>query len=154
MTEEQYQEEVVAMRARLMMTARRYLTDDEAEDTVQDVLLRLWQMLPELHSPMEPLAHILVRNYSVDRLRRKRPTLQLSEVADATDSKTENERAERIMAIISRLPALQQTIFRLRHIEGMEMKDIAQLMGSTEAAVRKSLSRARQSIIRIYNDHK
>lgn len=154
MTEEQYQEEVVTMRARLMMTARRYLTNDEAEDTVQDVLLRLWQILPELHSPMEPLAHILVRNYSVDRLRRKRPTLQLSEVADATDSKTESERAERIMAIISRLPALQQTIFRLRHIEGMEMKDIAQLMGSTEAAVRKSLSRARQSIIRIYNDHK
>lgn len=154
MTEEQYQEEVVKMRARLMMTARRYLTNDEAEDTVQDVLLRLWQILPELHSPMEPLAHILVRNYSVDRLRRKRPTLQLSEASDATDSKTESERAERIMAIISRLPALQQTIFRLRHIEGMEMKDIAQLMGSTEAAVRKSLSRARQSIIRIYNDHK
>jgi len=154
MTEEQYQEEAVTMRARLMMTARRYLTNDEAEDTVQDVLLRLWQILPELHSPMEPLAHILVRNYSVDRLRRKRPTLQLSEASDATDSKTESERAERIMAIISRLPALQQTIFRLRHIEGMEMKDIAQLMGSTEAAVRKSLSRARQSIIRIYNDHK
>ena len=154
MTEEQYQEEVVTMRARLMMTARRYLTNDEAEDTVQDVLLRLWQILPELHSPMEPLAHILVRNYSVDRLRRKRPTLQLSEASDATDSKTESERAERIMAIISRLPALQQTIFRLRHIEGMEMKDIAQLMGSTEEAVRKSLSRARQSIIRIYNDHK
>lgn len=154
MTEEQYQEEVVTMRARLMMTARRYLTNDEAEDTVQDVLLRLWQILPELHSPMEPLAHILVRNYSVDRLRRKRPTLQLSEASDATDSKTESERAERIMAIISRLPAMQQTIFRLRHIEGMEMKDIAQLMGSTEAAVRKSLSRARQSIIRIYNDHK
>ena len=154
MTEEQYQEEVVVMRARLMMTARRYLTNDEAEDTVQDVLLRLWQMLPELHSPMEPLAHILVRNYSVDRLRRKRPTLQLSEVADATDSKTGSERAERIMAIISRLPAMQQTIFRLRHIEGMETRDIALLMGSTEAAVRKSLSRARQSIIRRYNDHK
>ena len=154
MTEEQYQEEAVTMRARLLVTARRYLTDDEAEDTVQDVLLRLWQILPELHSPMEPLAHILVRNYSVDRLRRKRPTLQLSEASDATDSKTESERAERIMAIISRLPALQQTIFRLRHIEGMEMKDIAQLMGSTEAAVRKSLSRARQSIIRRYNDHK
>lgn len=154
MTEEQYQEEVVTMRARLMMTARCYLTDDEAEDTVQDVLLRLWQILPELHSPMEPLAHILVRNYSVDRLRRKRPTLQLSEASDATDSKTESERAERIMAIISRLPAMQQTIFRLRHIEGMEMKDIAQLMGSTEAAVRKSLSRARQSIIRKYNELK
>ena len=154
MTEEQYQEEAVMMRARLLVTARRYLTDDEAEDTVQDVLLRLWQILPELHSPMEPLAHILVRNYSVDRLRRKRPTLQLSEVADATDSKTGSERAERIMSIISRLPAMQQTIFRLRHIEGMETRDIALLMGSTEAAVRKSLSRARQSIIRRYNDHK
>ncbi len=153
MTHEQYQEEVVKIRPRLLQTARRYLTDDEAEDTVQDVLLRLWQMLPQLRSPMEPLAQVLVRNYSIDKLRRMHPTLQLSEAAHTAESPTTNERVERIMTIMDTLPTMQQTIFRLRHIEGMEMKEIARLTGSTEAAVRKSLSRARQSIIRKYNDN-
>ena len=50
------------------------------------------------------------------------------------------------MAVIETLPSLQQTILRLRHIEGMEMSDIAALIGSNEVAIRKALSRARQAV--------
>ena len=50
------------------------------------------------------------------------------------------------MNILKTLPFMQQTIIRLRHMEGMEMKDIAELTGSTEVAVRKTLSRARKAI--------
>ncbi len=35
---------------------------------------------------------------------------------------------------------------RLRHMEGMEISDIAKLTDSKEATVRKALSRARQAI--------
>ena len=45
---------------------------------------------------------------------------------------------------------MQQTILRLRHIEGMEMKEIAELTGSTEVAIRKTLSRARQTLKQQY----
>ena len=41
---------------------------------------------------------------------------------------------------------MQQTILRLRHIEGMEMSDIAEMTGSNEVALRKVLSRARQAV--------
>jgi RNA polymerase sigma-70 factor (ECF subfamily) len=41
---------------------------------------------------------------------------------------------------------LQQTILRLRHMEGMELRDIAALTGSSEVATRKALSRARQAV--------
>jgi RNA polymerase sigma-70 factor (ECF subfamily) len=51
-----------------------------------------------------------------------------------------------MLAIIETLPSLQQTILRLRHIEGMEMKDIAELIGTNEVAIRKALSRARQAV--------
>ena len=50
------------------------------------------------------------------------------------------------MQIIDELPTMQQTIMRLRHMEGMEMSAIAALTGSKEAAVRKVLSRARQAV--------
>ena len=38
------------------------------------------------------------------------------------------------------------TILRLRHLEGMEMNEIAVLTGSSEVAIRKALSRARQAV--------
>ena len=58
------------------------------------------------------------------------------------------------MKIIDRLPTLQQTLIRLRHMENMEMKDIAALVGSNEVAVRKALSRARQAIRNKYLNDK
>ena len=46
MTIEEYKKEVEQVRPQMLRLARSYLKDDEeAEDAVQDVLLRLWQML-------------------------------------------------------------------------------------------------------------
>jgi RNA polymerase sigma-70 factor (ECF subfamily) len=49
---------------------------------------------------------------------------------------------------------MQQTIVRLRHMEGMEMRQIAELTGSSEVAVRKALSRARKAIKEQFLNHK
>ena len=62
----------------------------------------------------------------------------------------DDERIERMMAVVSTLPDLQQTILRLRHLEGMEMNEIADLTGSSEVAIRKALSRARQAVRQKY----
>lgn len=149
MTQEEYKEEVRRIRPRLLTIARRYLDDDDAEDTVQDVLLRLWQMVERLRMPLDALATVLVRNLCVDKVRRRHPTLALTDAGDAEDT-GQDERIERMMVIIEGLPSLQQTILRLRHMEGMEMKDIAELTGSSEVALRKALSRARQAVRQQY----
>ena len=97
---------------------------------------------------MDGLASVLTRNLSIDRLRRQRPTTDVTLSSSLTEAAPvgDNERIDRMMGIIDRLPSMQQTILRLRHIEGMEMKDIADLIGSNEVAIRKALSRARQSV--------
>ena len=150
MTQEEYKEEARRLRPRLLQTARRYLSDDDAEDTVQDVLLRLWQMVDTLHVPIDGLATVLVRNYCVDRLRRQRPSQALSVIYEQAEDTESDERIERVLAMIDALPTLQQTILRLRHIEGMEMREIAELTGSSEVAIRKTLSRARQTLKQQY----
>ncbi len=150
MTQEGYKEEARRLRPRLLLTAQRYLSDDDAEDTVQDVLLRLWQMVDTLRMPIDTLAQVLVRNFCVDRLRRSRPSLTLTDNCEQAEETETDERIERVLAIIDTLPTLQQTILRLRHIEGMEMKQIAELTGSSEVAIRKTLSRARLSLKRQY----
>ena len=160
MTQEEYKEEALRLRPRLLQTARQYLNEDDAEDTVQDVLLRLWQMVDTLRMPIDALAQVLVRNYCVDRLRRQKlrvgasagmkPLQALSVIHEQAEDTETNERIERILAMIDRLPTLQQTILRLRHIEGMEMREIAELTGSSEVAIRKTLSRARQTLKQQY----
>lgn len=150
MTQEEYKEEARRLRPRLLQTARRHLNDDDAEDTVQDVLLRLWQMVDTLHMPIDGLATVLVRNFCVDRLRRQRPSQELTNEYEQADETETDERIERVLTLIDALPTLQQTILRLRHIEGMEMREIAELTGSNEVAIRKTLSRARQALKQQY----
>ena len=150
MTQEEFKEEAQRLRPRLMLTARRYLGDDDAEDTVQDALLRLWQMVGELRQPFDALALRLTRNLCIDKVRRKRPTLTLTDSGETGEADDNDERIERMMAVVSTLPDLQQTVLRLRHLEGMEMNEIADLTGSSEVAVRKALSRARQAVRQKY----
>ena len=150
MTQEEFKEEAQRLRPRLMLTARRYLGDDDAEDTVQDALLRLWQMVGELRQPFDALALRLTRNLCIDQVRRRKPTVVLTDSGGTDQTDSDDERVERMMAVVSTLPSLQQTILRLRHLEGMEMNEIADLTGSSEVAIRKALSRARQAVRQKY----
>lgn len=150
MTQEEFKEEAQRLRPRLMLTARRYLGDDDAEDTVQDALLRLWQMVGELRQPFDALALRLTRNLCIDQVRRRKPTVVLTDSGGTDQADGDDERVERMMAVVSTLPDLQQTILRLRHLEGMEMNEIADLTGSSEVAIRKALSRARQAVRQKY----
>lgn len=148
MTQEEFMEEARRVRPQLLLVARRYLGDDDAEDVVQDALLRLWQMVGEVRRPMDALASVLTRNLCISQLRRQRCPSGLSEenITSEDSDYADDERLLRMLAIIETLPSLQQTILRLRHIDGMEMKDIATLIGSNEVAIRKALSRARQTV--------
>lgn len=151
MTASEYQIEAQRLRPLLQREARRYLSNaDEAEDMVQDTLLKLWLMHHDITPPMDGIGKVIVRHRCIDLLRRSRPTDPVDNLAIATSDNDMQEHIDRMMKIIDTLPDLQQTILRLRHIEGMEMAEIAQLIGSTETAIRKALSRARMKIRDIY----
>ena len=80
MTVDEYKEEVERNRPHMLSVARSYLkASEEAEDVVQDVLLKLWQLLDKLRIPMGPLALVLVRNRCVDCLRRLQTTIDIPE---------------------------------------------------------------------------
>ena len=53
---------------------------------------------------------------------------------------------EHVMRLINKLPGLQQTILRMKHVDGFEVEEIAGLTGSTPEAVRMNLSRARKRV--------
>lgn len=145
-------DEAKAMRPMLLNVARNILgSDEEAEDVVQDALLRMWQLRDEPIRNLKGFARIVVRNLSLSKVRRKSQTVDISHADIADEAETErNEQIDRMMELVDALPTIQQTVLRLRHMQDMTMADIATLIGTSEAAVRQSLSRARRSIIEQY----
>ena len=145
-------DEVKAMRPMLRNVARNILgSDEEAEDVVQDAMLRLWQLREEPIRNPKGFARIVVRNLSLSKVRRKPQIVDLSHADIADEAETErNEQIDRMMALVDALPTMQQTVLRLRHMQDMTMADIASLIGTSEVAVRQSLSRARRSILEQY----
>ncbi len=152
MSETEFSREVAALRPALALTAQRYLHDPQAaEDVVQDALLRLWQIRDTLQLPIQAFAQVLVRNLSIDTIRRRHPQVDVTALASlAADVPSDDDRYLRVMQLVDHLPSMQQTLFRLRHIEQMSYADISAITGSSEAAVRKAISRARQSILQQY----
>lgn len=151
MTKDEYEIAMLRLRPTLMADANRYLGDTaDAEDMVQDAMMRLWQMCAQLKSPVDGLARVLVRNLCLDAIRRRKPREGIESlppvVFRGNDEAEEHQRIESMMKVVENLPEIPQTILRLRHMEGMEMKDIAHLLQMEEATVRKALSRARQAV--------
>lgn len=152
------------MRPALLRMAVRYLDDsDEAEDVVQDALLKLWFLRDKLeqYRSVDALAIVITKHLCINRLRGSRmETVGLEEVVGIGNSETpekklvEEESMQEILDLIATLPNLQQAILRMKHIEGFEVEEIAHLTGSTPVAVRTNLSRARKKVREQFMTHK
>lgn len=160
MEQEQFKKEVLPSRGKLLSYARRLLDDsEEAEDVIQEVFLKLWYMRNELghyHNIMA-LSVQITKHLCLNRIKVcERKQEALSDTFFVSDLPTpymqleQKDSVEQVMRIIDRLPGLQQTILRMKHVDGLEVEDIAQLTGSTPEAIRMNLSRARKRVKELF----
>ena len=128
---------------------------DEAEDVVQEVGVKLWERRDELEAlrSVEAYAMSAVRNRCLDYARSPHNRSdELTETHDAVSEQTPYRKVEQadmaafVRRLIDRLPEQQQSVIRLRDIEGYELEEIAEILGMNDGAVRANLSRARQKI--------
>jgi len=141
--------------------ARRILGNAaDAEDVVQEAMLRVWTHAPR----WEPLAAFrtwltrIVVNLCLDR-KRKAPWVDLEaagEIADpapnAGDEAERNERDRLVDQAIAQLPDRQRTAIVLTYGEGMSNAEVAEVMGTTVSAVETLLVRGKQGLRRALGD--
>jgi RNA polymerase sigma-70 factor (ECF subfamily) len=143
---------------RLLRFAQGVLGDlEEAEDVVQDTLMRLWQNAsnwrPEAR--IGTWLHTICYNAAVDRLRRRRLFVDerlLEDFADEADlAETRLVRAETVRSVreaIEQLPERQRTAVLLFHFQDMAQRDAAAVMGVSDTAFESLLARARRQMRR------
>lgn len=144
------------MRPALLRLAMHYTEDaDEAEDVIQEVLLKLWFLRDRLdaYRSIDALAVVITKHLCLNRKRGiQAEKVSLEEgvaiVCEDTPEQTliREERMEELLELIAGLPDLQQAILRMKHVEGFEVGEIARMTGSTPIAIRTNLSRARKKV--------
>lgn len=131
-----------------------------SEDIAQEAFLKAWQQLDRLKNAASflPWLRQITRNLARDHLRANRNKPLSGEDADlairmaADPSPTPGERLlrteEEIVAteIISALPEESRETLLLYYREGQSSRQVATLLGLSDAAVRKRLSRARGTV--------
>jgi len=160
MEQTQFKKEILPLRERLILYAERLLENkDDAEDIIQEVFLKLWKMRDELKNyvSVDALSVTMTKHLCLNRLKvnqREREDLDGRVLADESLSPAEQleqkDSVEQVMRIIDRLPDLQQAVLRMKHIEGLEIEEIAALTGSAPDAIRMNLSRARKKVKEIF----
>ena len=115
MTSAEFQTLASTLRPRLLSQATRYLRDTaEAEDIVQDAMLKMWVLHDQLIGNAEAFASVLVRNLSLNRLRQLHRMQTLTEMdllemerldADSRSQQDTDEQDAQLTSLVQALPA-------------------------------------------------
>lgn len=154
MTEKEFRERVVPLQRMMYGIALRMdIPPDDAADTVQETLIRLWRHrdgIPQPPGEARLYCMAAFRNECLSWLRRKRSAVPLEEAgALAADEPPQTEFRDtrhRIEVLIDTLPGGQREVIRLSGFGGLDNREIAEATGQTENNVRQLLSRGRRRL--------
>ena len=137
---------VLPLRQKMLNFSRRLVEDAaDAEDVVQEAFIKLWYIREKLdaYHSVEALAMQVTKNLSLDKIKLRKPQgSELESVTLISEAVSPDEQLEQI----AQLPTLQQTIIRMKDIEGYELAEIAEITATPVENVRVNLSRARKKI--------
>ncbi|MDR2810528.1 MAG: RNA polymerase sigma factor [Tannerellaceae bacterium] len=161
MEQEQFIREIVPLRESLLVYAGRLMQggEEDAEDVVQEVLLKLWDMRRELlrYENIRGLAFRITKHLCINRLKVReryeeapKEWITTGEVASPYRLLEQKDQVEHLGQIIDRLPALQQAVLKMKHIDGLEVEEITRITGCTAEAIRANLSRARKKVKELF----
>lgn len=137
------------------ISRRLLVSTEEAEDAVQEVILKLWRNRNKFsdYKNLEAYAITMTKNWCFDQLKSKHTQnikLVHPNYEDHTQSLQKlievNDSLSWVEFHMNTLPRNQKLILQLRDIEHFEFNEIAEMLDMNETAIRVSLSRARKTI--------
>ena len=153
-----FRNDVLPLKNKLFRLALRItLNREEAEDVVQDTLIKIWNSRDRWQQldSIEAYSLTIVRNLSLDRIKKmenqndsleEEKTERPDTSSNPSERMIQKEKLDIVKRMIDELPEKQRCCMQLRDIEGKPYKDIAHILGITEEQVKVNIFRARQTI--------
>ena len=123
---------------------------EEAEDVVQDSLVKAWKTRWRVRDPEKFPAWLctIARHRAHDVFRRRRAMPFSRDMIEANEAATPDALAtdQQVHAALATLPELQRAALTLRYFEEMDYRTIENTLGLTNGALRGILGRALASL--------
>jgi RNA polymerase sigma-70 factor, ECF subfamily len=164
-----FNELVQASRKRVMGIVGRLIgKPEDVEDVAQDVFLRLYYSLAQLSSPelFERWLYRLTVNAAYDYMRRnkRRKESRMADLSEAQvvladalagEKKGKSEEAQSTLRdfvhwLLSSVSDEDRLLLMLKEVEGLSIKELEQIYGANENAIKVRLFRARQRVLKAY----
>jgi RNA polymerase sigma-70 factor (ECF subfamily) len=135
---------------RLLALARSIVADLEAEDVVQDALIKAWNKLGSLREPRAFPAWLtrIVANTAVARARRRRFFEPIDGVAVAAVEAPVDVQID-VGRLLRSLPPRQRAVLHLTAVEGYTDSEIGEVLGISSSSVRVHRLRARRRLVEL-----
>lgn len=152
MTHEIFKNTVFCLKDEMYRFAKRFvMSSDEAEDVVQDLMLKFWQKKEELthFGNLKSYAMKSVKNECLNRLKHEDVKLGFADFQKHRSEIHEveaNNMKDQIIGFINQLPEKQKAVIHLKDVEELEVSEISEILEMAENAVRVNLMRARQKV--------
>lgn len=152
MTQETFKNTIFTLKDEMYRFAKRFvMSSDEAEDVVQDLMIKFWQKKEELSQFGNIKSYALksVKNECLNRLKHHDVKLGF---ADLQLHRSElynmdvNNLKEHIIGFINKLPEKQKMVIHLKDVEEYDVSEISEVLEMEENTVRVNLMRARQKV--------
>lgn len=128
----------------------------EAEEVVQESLIRLWKEAPtwQPQARIGTFLHHVAYRLAVDRLRRRRPQVDIDTMEDQLEDMDQTaemglvraDDVRRVHEALDRLPERQRAAILLAHFQDMGQSEAAAAMGLSEHAYESLLARGRRRL--------
>ena len=160
---------VLAYRKRILGTISRLIgRPEDVEDVAQEVFVRLYYSLDQLRTAevFEPWLYRLTVNASYDYLRRirRRSEARMADLSEqqvmmadsAAGGKKEAEGRQKaqvrelVDALFRHVSEEDRLLLTLKEVEGLSLKELEQVYGVNENALKVRLFRARQRVLKAY----
>jgi len=153
-----FETKVLPSKNKLFRFALRLLgNEDEAQDVVQEVLIKVWNGRESMHqiNNWEAWCMRLTKNLSLDRLRaqQRKATdslvvgMEVRQDGLSPYEKTElTESMQQVSKLMASLPEKQRQVMHLRDVEGYSYNEICEILELDMSQVKISLFRARNSV--------
>ena len=153
-----FRTDILPLKNQLYRLALRITLDSaEAEDIVQDTLIKVWNKRDDWDhiDNIEAFCLTICRNLSLDSVKRQShrnisledaPTDSPDNNANPSQQSIANDQLAIVRHIVDALPEKQRSCIQLRDFEGKSYKDIATILSMTEEQVKINIFRGRQTI--------
>ena len=140
---------VAACRGELTRTAYLMCGDwHQAEDVVQVVLARMYPRWPRICAGGQPhayvrrsLVHAVIDERRLLWRRHERSTAEFPDELHPAAAVAEDRDLAGAVRVLRALPARQRAVVVLRYVEGLEVSEVAELLGISEGTVKSQAAR-------------